>query len=75
MEDVLEVYQCPYDSEYPVVCMDEANRQLTEEVRPSLPVQPGAWQIETRTHPAKGNVRAFAVTSAATPRRSLKGKL
>ena len=28
-----------------------------------------------RTLPAKGNVRAFAVTSAATPRRSLKGKL
>ena len=28
-----------------------------------------------RTLPAKGNVRAFAVTSAATPRRSLKGQL
>ena len=28
-----------------------------------------------RTLPAKGNVRAFAVTSAVTPRRSLKGKL
>ena len=25
--------------------------------------------------PAKGNVRAFAVTSAVTPRRSLKGQL
>ena len=28
-----------------------------------------------RTLPAKGNVRAFAVTSAATPRRSQKGQL
>ena len=28
-----------------------------------------------RTLPAKGNVRAFAVTSAATPRRGLKGQL
>ena len=28
-----------------------------------------------RTLPTKGNVRVFAVTSAATPRRSLKGKL
>lgn len=28
-----------------------------------------------RTLPAKGNVRAFAVTSAVTPRRSLKGQL
>ena len=41
MEDVLEVYQRPYDPEYPVVCMDEANRQLIEETRPSLPAQPG----------------------------------
>ena len=28
-----------------------------------------------RTLPAKGNVRSFAVTSAATARRGLKGKL
>ena len=28
-----------------------------------------------RTLPTKGNVRTFAVTSAVTPRRSLKGKL
>ena len=28
-----------------------------------------------RTLPTKGNVRAFAVTSAMTPRRSLKGQL
>ena len=28
-----------------------------------------------RTLPAKGNVRAFAVTSAVTPRRALKDQL
>ena len=28
-----------------------------------------------RTLPAKGNVRVFAVTSAMTPRRGLKGQL
>ena len=28
-----------------------------------------------RTLPAKGSVRVFAVTSAATPRRSLKDQL
>ena len=33
------------------------------------------WQIAARAIPARGNVRAFAVTSAATPRRSLKGQL
>jgi hypothetical protein len=33
MEDVLKVYARPYDPDYPVVCMDEASRQLIEEVR------------------------------------------
>ncbi len=40
MEDVLEVYQRPYDPAYPVVCLDESNRQLIEETRTALPVKP-----------------------------------
>ena len=56
MEDVLEVYQRPYDPEYPVVCMDEANRQLIEEVRPSLPVQPGACKKVDYEYRRKGVV-------------------
>jgi len=33
MEDVLEVYHLPYDPMIPVVCLDETNKQLIEEVR------------------------------------------
>lgn len=33
MEDVLEVYTRPYDPMIPVVCLDETNKQLIEEVR------------------------------------------
>lgn len=33
MEDVLSVYERPYDIRYPVVCMDEASRQLLEDTR------------------------------------------
>ena len=33
MEDVLEVYQRPYDPLLPVVCIDETNKQLIEETR------------------------------------------
>jgi hypothetical protein len=36
MEDVLSVYERPYDPAYPVVCMDEASRQLLEETRKSF---------------------------------------
>lgn len=41
MEDVLDVYQRPYDPEYPLVCMDETSKQLTDEVRKPIPVSPG----------------------------------
>lgn len=33
MEDVLEVYQRPYDPLLPVVCIDETNKQLIKEER------------------------------------------
>ena len=32
MENVLEVYHRPYNPEYPVVCMDETNKQLVAEI-------------------------------------------
>jgi hypothetical protein len=41
MEDVLEVYHLPYDSDYPVVCMDESSKQLIGEVREPIPGKPG----------------------------------
>lgn len=41
MEDVLDVYHRPYDPECPVVCMDEASKQLIGEVRTPLPLRPG----------------------------------
>ena len=41
MEDVLSVYQRPYDPEIPVVCMDEQPMQLTKETRIPLPAEPG----------------------------------
>jgi hypothetical protein len=41
MEDVLEVYHLPYDSSYPVVCMDESCKQLIGEVRRPMACMPG----------------------------------
>lgn len=34
MEDVIQTYMLPYDPRYPVVCFDEACKQLFGEVRP-----------------------------------------
>jgi hypothetical protein len=41
MEDVLDVYARPYNSRFPVICMDEASKQLVGEVRVPLPMRPG----------------------------------
>jgi uncharacterized small protein (DUF1192 family) len=41
MEDVLEVYQRPRDPEIPVVCLDEASKQLITETRVPIPAKPG----------------------------------
>ena len=46
MEDVLQTYQLPYDPRSPVVCMDEASKQLIGEVNNPLPVRPGKVKIE-----------------------------
>jgi len=41
MEDILNVYSRPYDARFPVICMDEASKQLVGEVRDPLPMRPG----------------------------------
>lgn len=44
MEDVLDVYKRPYDSNFPVVCMDESSKQQIKEIREPLPAVPGKPQ-------------------------------
>jgi hypothetical protein len=41
MEDVLDVYAEPYDSQRPVICFDETSTQLLGETRPPVPAKPG----------------------------------
>ena len=41
MEDVLDVYERPYDPDYPVICMDEKPYQLLGEAREPKDMKPG----------------------------------
>lgn len=41
MESVLDVYKRAISETHPVVCMDETNKQCTQETRPSIPVMSG----------------------------------
>jgi len=46
MEDVLDVYQQPYDTDCPVICMDEKPYQLPGESRKAIPMKRGRPKIE-----------------------------
>jgi DDE superfamily endonuclease len=41
MEDILEVYQRPYDPQNPLVCLDETSKQLIAETRVPIAAKPG----------------------------------
>jgi hypothetical protein len=42
MEEILDLYEEPYDPLRPVVCFDERPCQLIGDVRDPLPMKPGA---------------------------------
>ena len=55
MEDVIAVYQLPYDPQYPVVCFDEACKQLFGEVRPPQPRSTAGRHGRTMSTSARGS--------------------
>lgn len=59
MEDVLDVYQRPHDPKRPLVCLDETNRQLTLETRPSIAAKPGEPERVDYEYKRNGVVNLF----------------
>ena len=60
MEDLLDLYNEPYDPKRPVVCFDERPYQLVEEVRQPLPLQPGQPERYDYEYKRNGTVNLFA---------------
>ena len=44
MEDVLDLYEEPYDPKRPMICFDEQPYRMLSEVRDPLPMKPGQPQ-------------------------------
>jgi DDE superfamily endonuclease len=59
MEDIIEIYHRPYNSAYPVVCMDESPKQLIGEVHPPIPVKPGSVEKKDAEYVRNGTVEIF----------------
>lgn len=59
MEDILMLYQKPYDPKEPVWCLDEKSKQLLADSRPSLPTAPGKIAIQDYEYVRKGTANMF----------------
>lgn len=59
MEDILEIYQRPYNPRVPVVCMDEQPAQLVQDVREPLAVKPGQPKREDYEYQREGVANIF----------------
>jgi DDE superfamily endonuclease len=53
MEDILDLYEEPFDPDRPKVCFDETNKQLIEETKVPEPAKPG--QAERHDYEYKRN--------------------
>ena len=60
MEDVLDVYEMPYNPIRPVVCMDEKPYQLLGDVREPLPMRPGDDRKTDSEYKRNGTCSIFA---------------
>lgn len=61
MEAVLEVYQTPYDSKIPVICIDEATKQLVQETVTPIPAQSGQVERVDYEYERNGTANLFMV--------------
>ena len=72
MEDVLEVYRRPYNSERPVVCMDEQSKQLVKQTRPIIAAKPGRNQRLDYEYERNGTANLFMRFEPLGGRRRVK---
>ena len=66
MEDILDLYQQPYDPEYPVICMDEKPYQLLSETRQPIPMKRGRPKRQDDEYIRNGTCCIFLFTEALT---------
>jgi len=70
MEEVLEVYQRPYDPTHPVICLDEARRQLLSETRSGFR-DPKGVQHYNYEYKREGVAEVFMVAQPLAGRREV----
>jgi transposase len=72
MEDVLDVYHRPYNAIRPVVCIDEASKELHSSPRPDLPAKPGRHGRKDYEYAREGTRNLFMTVEPLTGRCSVR---
>jgi DDE superfamily endonuclease len=62
MEEVLDVYERPYNPRFPQVCLDETSKQLVGAVREPMPPLPGTPAREDYEYERHGVANLFLVS-------------
>ncbi len=72
MEDVLAVYQRPYDASRPLVCLDETSKQLVAETRKAIAAEPGKPKRVDGEYRRCGTASVFMLTAPLEGRRHVR---
>jgi hypothetical protein len=72
MEDVPELYAEPYDPARPVVCFDEASKELRGEVAEPIPPAPGSPAKQDYEYTRHGTANLFVVVEPLAGRRHVE---
>lgn len=72
MLDVLEVYERPYDSQKPVVCLDEKSKQMLKDTRTPLPGKPGKPARADYEYERNGTCNLFVAVEPKAGKRTVR---
>ena len=71
MEDVLDVYQCPFDPKRPLICLDEASKQLLSDARAPVTMEPGQPARQDSEYVRHGTANLFMVYEPLAGKRTV----
>lgn len=69
MEDILHLYELPYDPKRPVICVDERPCQLIDDILVPLPMEPGQSKREDYHYQRNGVCTVFIAFEPLRGRR------
>ena len=72
MENVLAIYQRPHDPKRPLVCLDEAAKQLVSATRLPIPMRPGRVGRHDYEYKRAGTANLFIAFAPLEGRRHVK---